>query len=236
MINHKSNRAFSMIELFVVIAIIFMLAGLSVGAYQKVRSEALKAQCMSNLKTISYSMSMYLSDHDGVMLPCKNISGDKWTTILVENGYLHEGTYFEPAGATKGSAREVGQEPLFCPEDNSDNNILFSVKYACGGSYAMNRDISSSETVNRKWSHIQNADKKVLLCDYNELGIQDEKNYLVSGEVNSNNWQNGGSDGNGTVGKAHFGGANCLYADWHVSFKNQKEFKTEDFTLELNFH
>jgi len=125
---------------------------------------------------------------------------------------------------------------LFCPEDNSDNDVLFSTKYACGGSYAINRDISSSPSVERKWTHIKNASAKVLLCDYNELGIQDEKNYLVSGELNANNWQNGGSNNTGTVGKAHFGGTNCLFADWHVSFKDKKDFKTEDFTLELNFH
>jgi prepilin-type processing-associated H-X9-DG protein len=225
-----------MLELLVVMVIIFLLAGLSVGGYHKVRAKSNQLTCLSNLKTLAYSMNMYMNDYYGYMVPYVNAQGDRWTTILVENEYLHEGTYFEPAGITEGNARQVGMEPLYCYNDFSDEDVFFQDKYAAGGSYCINRDIVSSATVNRKWSHIQNVHKKILLCDYNQEGIEDSDNFAVSAQMNQNNWQNGGSSGNGTIGRPHFGGTNCLYADWHAGFKHDGTFSDENFSLEMNFN
>lgn len=233
--RNRSSAAFSMMELLVVMAIIFILAGLSVASYQKIRKASQRAVCMANLKSISYSMATYVSDHNGTMVPYETADGDRWSTILVEGEYLHEGYYFEPVGVTDGNARDVGLEPLYCPADMSDMDLLFSDKYAGGGSYAINRDISSTSTADRKWSHINNAHSKVLLCDYNQHGIQDDANYRVSALANQNNWQNGGSENSGTVGAPHFGGTNCLFADWHVEQKDIETFKDEDFSFESNF-
>ena len=227
--------AFSMIELMIVMAIIMLLVGMSVSTYHKIRSSSVKATCMSNLKSISYSMNMYMNDYGGYMLPYQNSAGDRWPVILVENEYLHEGTYFEPVHLTEGSAREVGQEPLYCPEDLSDQDIVFNDKYAAGGSYAINKDISSASIAKRKWSHIQNANSKVLLCDYNQLGVQSNSNYMTSAGVNANNWSSGGTDNNGTVGYPHFGGSNCLFADWHVELKDEGTLENENFSLEMNY-
>ncbi|MDX9703477.1 MAG: type II secretion system protein [Candidatus Auribacterota bacterium] len=225
-----------MLELLVVMAIIFILAGLSVGSYQKIRQSSLRASCMSNLKSISYSMCMYLSDHDSAMIQYENPAGDKWTTILVSNEYLHEGNYFEPIGVTSGNARDVGLEPLHCPSDMSDMDVFFQDKYAAGGSYAINRDITSSPTVERKWTHIKNAHNKVLLCDYNQQGMLNNSNQRVSAGSNNNNWKNGGSKSSGTVGTPHLGGSNCLFADWHVAPQHFDAFEDENFSLETNFN
>lgn len=235
-LNRSRNKfaAFTMMELLTVIAIIFLVVSLSVNTYHKIRQKAFQSTCLANLKTISYSMSMYVNDHNGSMVPYVNADGDRWPTILVENEYLHEGTYFEPAGITEGSAREVGQEPLLCHTDQSDNSLFFVDKYAGGGSYAINRDISSNSTVDRKWSHIQNAQRKILVADYNQQGIENSQNFAISAQTNSNNWQDGGTANEGTIGTVHFGQANCLYADWHAGV--QETFEDEDFSLEMNFN
>ena len=181
-------------------------------------------------------MCMYLSDHNNSMIQYQNSDGDNWTSILVESEYLHEGNYFEPVGVSEGSAHDVGLEPLHCPNDLSDEDVYFQDKYAAGGSYAINRDITSSSSVERKWSYIQNAQIKVLLCDYNQLGMQNTQNARISAGSNSNNWQNGGSDNTGTIGAPHFGGTNCLFADWHVEPRHLDTFKEENFSLEANYN
>lgn len=236
--NHKrdSSRGFSMIEILVVMAIIFLLAGLSVSTYHKVREKASQASCMANLKTISYSMNLYLTDYGGTMLPYINARGERWPEILVENEYLHEGTYFEPAGITEGNARQVGQEPLYCSEDMSDDDVYFVDKYKSGGSYAINRDITSSPTVERKWSHLDNIHKKILMCDYNQEGIESTLNYAISDQSNGNNWQSGGTSNNGTIGSPHFGDTNCLFADWHVETRGRGTVDEENFSLEINYN
>ncbi|MEW6535816.1 MAG: prepilin-type N-terminal cleavage/methylation domain-containing protein [Candidatus Auribacterota bacterium] len=235
--NHNhilSCKGFSMIELLTVLAIILLVVTLSVGTYQRIRLKSYQMTCLSNLKAISYSMGMYVNDHKGAMVPYINSEGDRWPTILVENQYLHEGTYFEPAGILEGSARDVGQEPLLCYTDQSDNNLFFVDKYAAGGSYAINRDISSGPGVERKWSHIQNAQYKILVSDYNHQGIESSQNFAMSALTNSNNWQDGGTANEGTIGTPHFGNANCLYADWHAGV--QKTFSDENFSLEMNYN
>jgi len=233
--NHKQS-GFTMIEITVVMAIIFILMAMAMGTYHKVRQAALRTTCMANMKSIVYSTNMYLTDNKGYMIPSQNISGERWPEILVKNEYLHEGTYFEPAGISEGSARDVGQEPLFCPNDVSDKDLFFITKYENGGSYAINRDITSSATVSRKWSHIQNPQNKILFCDYNQLGIESTKNYMTSGETNQNNWETGGSDDEGTVGFPHFGTANVIFADWHASPVEKSELEDESFSLEMDYH
>jgi len=235
--NRKKDSllaGFSMIELLTVLAIILLVVTLSVGTYQRIRLKSYQMTCLSNLKAISYSMGMYVNDHKGVMVPYVNADGDRWTTILVENQYLHEGTYFEPAGILEGSARDVGQEPLLCYTDQSDTDLFFVDKYAAGGSYAINKDISSGPGVDRKWSHIQNAQHKILVSDYNHQGIESSQNFAMSVQSGSNNWQDGGTANEGTIGTPHFGNANCLYADWHAGV--QSSFSNENFSLEMNYN
>ena len=229
-------RAFTLIEMVIVMAIIFLVISFSVGGYHKVRQYAIHATCLANLKSLSYSINLYFSEYDGRIIPSKNAEGDRWATILVENEYLHEGRDFEPSHLDSGTAREVGTEPLFCPNDFSDEDLFFKDKFAAGGSYAINRDISSSDTTPRYWSHIQNASEKILLCDYNQLGIENDANYRVSALGNTNNWQTGGSSATGTIGTTHFGGANCLFADWHVEHRTSDDLSDDNFSLEMDFN
>ncbi len=234
--KNLKQSAFTMIEITVVMAIIFILMAMAMGTYHKVRQAALRTTCMANIKTIVCSTNMYLTDNKGYMISHLNESGQRWPEILVKNEYLHEGTYFEPVGILEGNARQVGQEPLFCPNDMSDENLLFTTKYENGGSYAINRDITSSPTVSRKWSHIQNPQNKILFCDYNQLGIEGSKNYMTSANTNQNNWENGGSNNEGTVGAPHFGTSNVIFADWHAGPVEKVNLTSESFSLEMNYH
>lgn len=62
-----SNKAFTLVELLVCLAIIGILAVLSGGAVRKVISEADNAKCVSNLRQIGTAISLYCNDHDGYL-------------------------------------------------------------------------------------------------------------------------------------------------------------------------
>jgi prepilin-type N-terminal cleavage/methylation domain-containing protein/prepilin-type processing-associated H-X9-DG protein len=67
----KLNRAFTLIELLIVIAIIGILAALLLPALSSAKNNARRAACMNNLKQINMGMRMYASDHNDT-LPLTN--------------------------------------------------------------------------------------------------------------------------------------------------------------------
>ena len=58
------GRAFSLIELLFVIAIISLLAALLFPVFEKAREQGRAAVCLSNMRQIGMSLNMYLQDYD----------------------------------------------------------------------------------------------------------------------------------------------------------------------------
>ena len=117
----RPRRAFTLIEVMVVIAIIGLLVSLLLPALSVVRDEARKAICLSNLRTIGVGIHSYARDNDDripygpkapPMVTASNFypsTGAPTSLISLMNG--------DPVGLGLMLGRQLADEPrvLFCP-------------------------------------------------------------------------------------------------------------------------
>jgi len=65
MLNRRSIKAFTLVELLVVIGIIALLMGMLMPALSKARHSAVRTQCAANLRTMGQLWHMYANDFKG---------------------------------------------------------------------------------------------------------------------------------------------------------------------------
>ncbi len=98
------SRAFTLVELLVVIGIIAMLMGILFPVLGNVRSQSRSLKCKSNLRQIGLGLVMYADDNHGCIIPSynlpslpgakENVTGgpqqplDGWPAILDRDGYV----------------------------------------------------------------------------------------------------------------------------------------------------
>ena len=75
----RTTRAFTLIELMVVISIIALLMSILLPALSQAREASKTVQCLSNMRQIGIAVSAYATDEDSLPL-MDRVTGSGWST------------------------------------------------------------------------------------------------------------------------------------------------------------
>src|SRR5258706_1424296 len=112
-------KAFTLVELLVVIGIIALLIGILVPTVSKARESSHTAACLANLRQLTAAAYSYSVDHNNYIIPVGNskVGGSSywWCNILVDGKYL-------PAPSDPNASLQAPQTrgPFYCPSGNDE--------------------------------------------------------------------------------------------------------------------
>jgi len=155
-IINKNIKAFTLVELLVVISIIALLLAMLMPALQKARDQAKSTVCRSNLKQLGVYGAMYQVQNDGWVLPGRNYGNlrPNWLSLIEKTFKLNAG------------GQQIGRVSEFtiCP---SLKGRYFDGVY--GGGYGYNwitsDDHPGSYMHERKITAVKNPGSRIIIAE-----------------------------------------------------------------------
>ena len=86
--RHSGGRAFTLVELLVVVGIIAVLAGIILAVLAKVQKSARQAQCLQNLRQIGVAITGFTVSHGG-RFPDPPGEGLSWEDLISQYADIH---------------------------------------------------------------------------------------------------------------------------------------------------
>jgi len=210
----KSRRAFTLVELLVVIGIIALLISILLPSLASARESARRVQCASNQKQIAMAVFAYAHDNKG-FAPVGNDVNYSGTSGGWINQRLHALKYLRAQEAGTDGSVGATQFPMYlCPTANQSNRPeLFSIGYNCWL-------FGKENNAYMKLSRVRNSAEAMMWIDSYERTTL-VNSYVVFWTLNFEAL----THSYGYPDFRHNDSANVAYVDGHVSTVTEKEFR-----------
>jgi prepilin-type N-terminal cleavage/methylation domain-containing protein/prepilin-type processing-associated H-X9-DG protein len=210
----SARRAFTLIELLTVIAIIGVLAAILIPTIGKVRESARTSQCLSNQRQIALAFGLYAGENKGY-LPRAGISPENTiqTWMISIKNYL----------PTRGNV--IIDKVYHCPaapqppEGYANSVFHYSASFALEAGNSATTSTGTSGNGPRTLTSIVNPARTILLVD----GAVDPTTYRANSSRTYTNvdddFNRGGPDADGflAVSFRHGDSMNAAFVDGHVA-------------------
>ncbi len=226
---HQRNSGFTLVEMLVVITVIGILAGLAIPVIGTVRDKANNATSLSNLRQIGIGMQSLMSEGvpgmNGGPNQFPSYHGNYngvtagWIDLLAEHmgiAEIQDGSYVYKKDPKKtifqnpGKKLKDGVDPSFKFFDPADQGATASYAYNYGladwsSTWAPPKDKDGNDKPRVNIMSVQKPSQLVVVAESNGDGIYDTHIHAAWGAAHP--------------GSSNRGGANALFADWHVEWK-----------------
>ena len=156
---------FSLVEMLVVVAIIGLLAGLSVPAIGRAKAFSQQTACTSNLRTLQQATMTYASENDG-LFPTAIDPNNNFAITLACEGYLglSGAGYWERLASWQALSQRRAPFALWCPAAEA---CEARAPYGNMATYCMNVNVGQDYRVSspRKTTHVASPSKSALYMD-----------------------------------------------------------------------
>ena len=193
------KRGFTLIELLVVIAIIAILAAILFPVFQKVRENARRASCQSNMKQLGIAIVQYTQDSDELLPPPSaganpsdsgGVPGGSWQQRIFPF-VKSTGVYVCPSNTASSSLENGGA---------SENFSALPISYAGNAHYFGYNGLAANSLAS-----IQSPASKIMVAEARAGNVT----YGCADWTNNGFFRDRGFAG-------HTGRANYLFGDGHV--------------------
>jgi prepilin-type N-terminal cleavage/methylation domain-containing protein/prepilin-type processing-associated H-X9-DG protein len=183
------RRAFTLVELLVVIGIIAILVAILLPVLNRAREGGFRVQCLSNVRQVGLAFMLYANDNKGRLPkdPASIGAGPRWSDWIYwqERGTTRK---LDESIVVRYLGTPVNANLLRCPSDDVNNRATTNGGVAAFGyyrySYVVNTFITntvSSLTLGR----IKRVSEKVLLVEEDERTI-DDGHWVATGNPPTN--------------------------------------------------